>query len=493
MSMSRVALIVILAALEGGVLWLSAGIPPTASPPGGTSRPGFASSPAPSSLVVRPSPSPSRDPESIRRANLERLSRQAETLRQRRFLRPVPTSEQSREEVRRYLERELDKDTDWRSEAARLEVFGFIPVGYPLRERMLDFYTQQVLGYYDPTSGAYHMVRDSSPGLASRALDVGWDMLQPGARLEQQETAMVHELDHALTDQHFGLEKAHEKAKKLKNTDAALAVQCLIEGDATVVMFHAQGEWMKDDCLDAASMANLQWFEELLAGPGFNRFPVYFRVASLFPYLSGAVFVDHYRFPRGWPAVDAMYRRLPASTEQILHPEKYQDAFDAPRAVAWPAAASVAPPGWRIAASDTMGEFQIRVMFESAGFSRPDASAWAAGWGGDSFKVLEPLTPGQPRYAVWVTAWDTEPGARRFESAIKRWAARPRGQDAGASRVAPPAGQSPAKGRATLIERSGRKVVLLLDVPRAEVPRCLGFARAARDMPFRAPGFAGSR
>ena len=42
----------------------------------------------------------------------------------------------------------------------------------------------------------------------------------------------------------------------------------------------------------------------------------------IFPYVAGQTYVATL-LGDGWKAVDAAYARLPASTEQVLHPEKY--------------------------------------------------------------------------------------------------------------------------------------------------------------------------
>ena len=54
--------------------------------------------------------------------------------------------------------------------------------------------------------------------------------------------------------------------------------------------------------------------------------PEYLKQSLVFPYFAGLHFVQRARRQGGWRRVDALYADLPASTEQILHPEKYWDA-----------------------------------------------------------------------------------------------------------------------------------------------------------------------
>ena len=63
--------------------------------------------------------------------------------------------------------------------------------------------------------------------------------------------------------------------------------------------------------------------------------PPILRETLTFPYTTGAFYVQSAQTAGGWAAVDAFYDRMPESTEQILHPEKYA-ANEAPVAVDLP-------------------------------------------------------------------------------------------------------------------------------------------------------------
>ena len=80
---------------------------------------------------------------------------------------------------------------------------------------------------------------------------------------------------------------------------------------------------------------------------------------------------------------------MPESTEQILHPEKYT-AGEAPVAVTLPAdLATRLGTGWTVPLQDTFGEFQLGIWLREAGVAGGDATAAAAGWGGDRLAVVE--------------------------------------------------------------------------------------------------------
>ena len=83
--------------------------------------------------------------------------------------------------------------------------------------------------------------------------------------------------------------------------------------------------------------------------------------------------------------------RCRASTEQILHPEKYA-AGEAPVAVDLPddLATRARRPAGRVPLEDTFGEFQLGDLAARGGRRRRRRpTAAAAGWGGDRLAVLD--------------------------------------------------------------------------------------------------------
>ena len=60
-----------------------------------------------------------------------------------------------------------------------------------------------------------------------------------------------------------------------------------------------------------------------------DRTPAILRDTLTFPYTSGLTYVQAAQAAGGWPAVDAFFKTMPESTEQILHPDKYT-AHEAP-------------------------------------------------------------------------------------------------------------------------------------------------------------------
>ncbi len=144
--------------------------------------------------------------------------------------------------------------------------------------------------------------------------------------------------------------------------------------------------------------------------------PAILRETLLFPYQQGLAFVSTLAGSGGWPAVDRAYGRLPDSTEQILHPEKYL-AGEKPVAVPLDGAAlaKAMGAGWTSTPADTLGEFQLSTWLRENGVPALDAQAAAAGWGGDRIEYLR--GPNGAYALALLTRWDTPKDASEFAAA----------------------------------------------------------------------------
>lgn len=111
---------------------------------------------------------------------------------------------------------------------------------------------------------------------------------------------LIHEMVHALQDQHFGLKKLHDAS----STDADLARAALIEGDATFTMIEVlKKEQPKVSAMLKASLEKAK------------------NLRNTFLYTSGAQYVKRLKDKGGWEAVNARYRFPPDATAAILSPE----------------------------------------------------------------------------------------------------------------------------------------------------------------------------
>ena len=280
-------------------------------------------------------------------------------------------------------------DEEWTEEQLAddnltLRAMGLLTEEQDIRELSEFLYAGQVLGFYDFEEQRMVVVSDAG--------------LTPEAQI-----TYAHEFTHAMQDAAF--DTGTEREGQAEDDDAALARLALEEGDATVAMF----QW---------AFGNLEADE--LAGLGATPLPdttgvPEWMVRQLeFPYLAGATLVSELWASGGWDAVDAAYDDPPASTEQVLHPDKYLDG-EPPVEVADPELAGLMGAGWRDVESSTVGEAMLGIWLEEMGVEADDASVAAAGWGGDRLSVAAGRTAsGRWR---WRIAFDAPGQAAEFDDA----------------------------------------------------------------------------
>ena len=193
-----------------------------------------------------------------------------------------------------------------------LIALGLLPAGADLAALTTAFQNGQIAGFYLPEDGRLYVV--------SRSGGIG----------ATEKTTFAHEYTHALQDQHFPL-LDELGVDKVPQGDRDLGQLALIEGDATVSMTY----WAQKNL---STLELLQLLGSSL-DPGqlqaLNSMPAFLRETALFPYEAGLRFAMQLQMQGGWDAVNAAFATPPASTEQILHPDKYL-AGEAPVAVTLP-------------------------------------------------------------------------------------------------------------------------------------------------------------
>lgn len=282
---------------------------------------------------------------------------------------PPPILIRTREENRRFIEQELDR----RYSAARVEAerkgmvaWGLIPPEYDLRRLFLDLMEEQVSAYYDPRA---------------KVMVLGDWLL-----LEQQQSALMHELVHALQDREIPLDAFIMPDPG--RGDQVLARQALLEGEAVALTFDLL---LKPQGGDFASLPDLAPLREMItsgvSGPTVSAAPRFLQELLIFPYVEGLRFVHEFRKRQPWAGMSALYRDPPRSTTQILHPEKRFAPREDPIPIALPDLKGLLP-GATAVAEDELGEFGLgSVVGQHLGEAAGRAAV--AGWRGDHFSVWE--------------------------------------------------------------------------------------------------------
>jgi hypothetical protein len=365
---------------------------------GPSAAPTDPSTPTPSATAT-PAPSTTPDATPIPDGDLAALYREIED--QVSELRELPAEERleptvlSPDEVRERIREQFEKDNPPDEIAVAeetLKALNLLPADADLGELYVDLLGSQVAGFYDPET--LEMVVVSKSG-------------QVGAT---EKVTFAHEFTHALQDQAFGLDGIDVDA--VGQGDRSLGRLGLVEGDATLAMTLWLSKHLGPDDLQELLKVDPEAQAQLEA------MPAILRETLLFPYQQGLIFVNGIWAGGGWEAVDRAYGRLPDSTEQVLHPEKYE-AGEKPVEVDLDGAALAAAmgDGWSGTPEDTLGEFQLSVWLRENGVKALDASRAAAGWGGDRLAYLR--GPDGAYGLALATAWDSADDTDEFVEAAE--------------------------------------------------------------------------
>jgi len=359
-----------------------------------------------------------------------------------RFASPPKVEVRTSEQVRAFLERELQDSLarqDVASEEAVYKRFALIPDSVDLRAMLVRVLAQQVVGYYDPRSKTLYIV----DGADSASADV----------------TLRHELVHALQDQHVNVDSLERLAGQ---SDRATAAQAALEGEATYAQFGSNGIAMVAP--GAWDRVRQQIRDNMERMPVLADAPFVVRESLLFPYLSGAEFARRVADHGGG---DSLLARLPASTEQVLHADAFYGRDggkpDAPTEVTLPA-----PAVGTTVHSNSFGEFQTRLLFYHHLQDLDDAARASIGWDGDRYAIVR--TP-QGEALAWLVVFDTPQDAAEFYDAMGEVIPK-RYPDAKLGAALPKSitgRQYVAGGGRSLLLRAadvqGRPVVLYVDAP----------------------------
>jgi hypothetical protein len=277
-----------------------------------------------------------------------------------------------------------------------LTMLGLLPPDVRLRELLGESVTEEVAGYYIPRTDTMALLRG-----------VGLDGLAA-------EVTLAHELTHALEDQHFGLEPEQD----LFLRDRAVADTALHEGSATLAMVDYVGLSQGAGEELPADLRN-QVLEQLegISVPASSGLPRYLRESLVFPYGAGGRFVNRIQLRGGWAAVDRAFGDDgPVSSEQIMHPRKYE-LGERPVRVRLRGHRAELPKGARVVGRGDLGEFDTEQFLRNAN-GRGRSEEAAAGWGGSAFELWR--LPGGEEALVMAWAWDTPRDAAEFAAAARR-------------------------------------------------------------------------
>ena len=385
---------------------------------------------------------------------------------------PVEAAVMTREELRAYMLTEMEKEVtpaEWARDTRILHRLGLLKPDEDPKQLVLHMYQSAVAGFYSP---------DTKQLFVIEGLDV-----------EGQQPTMVHELIHALEDQHFDLE-AMEEPYRENDPDRQFAIRCLWEGSA---------EYARRAYQDTYPDVARHYYAASEKNPGqeaqrdmMRTVPTHMLLATLLHYRIGPNFVsqvlDRYGYKEG---MQRLIDDPPTSQEQVLHPWKWFGPHrDLPRTVHFaPALEKTLGEGWTKLDEHSVGEVDLAVYLDyfvgdldgrlderSMGFGRfVDGQSNRAAQGWDAGRTIYLENEKHDMVVIHAFAFDTEKDAddaARFLGAARRkahgdsWKGDGWVRDEQASVTTQSYDFTCEHGRGRILQR-GREVLLLDGAPEA--------------------------
>ena len=235
---------------------------------------------------------------------------------------------------------------------ALLKLLGLLEPDDDLVSLYSDLYGESVAGFYSSEDKEMVLPRSGEEFSAVETL------------------TLLHELVHALTDQHFDFGSKLDELADSQLYDQASGMVSLLEGDAIL------SEVVYVQNLDPSERDRLMREYADFEPPDID-IPLFMELALHFPYDAGFEYVLNSWRAGGWRAVDALYLDPPRSTEEIY--EGARTASTEVMEMRRPAGAL--PEGYEEIYDYTWGFLDILIMFEQV--LGPEAAVQAAtGWGG---------------------------------------------------------------------------------------------------------------
>lgn len=261
---------------------------------------------------------------------------------------------------------------------------GLLPETYELRQTMLEQYPARVLGLYSPASGTVELAEGLSPSLTRAVL--------------------AREVVHALQDQNFSLQEVLTSAtdEKARTLRGVVEGQALLASRQVVGMMPGttNGAGLTGTCPDPFALAH---FDLPLFTPG-SMAGAESPLASL-----GGAFLEQYS--RRFGPTSGALAALPASTEQLIHFEKYVSG-EKPQSLTTVELFSQVGKSWKAVEQTSLGE-----MLTACWLGESLGGLASSGWGNDVLTAFQ--GPNARSMIVWRTVWDSEQDAVEFAGAAR--------------------------------------------------------------------------
>jgi hypothetical protein len=324
----------------------------------------------------------------------------------------------TRAAVEKYLVDRFNDDEDskrmQRGEIV-LKKFGLLDRDFDLKPFMLILLKEQIAGYYDSKTKTVYML----------------DWIEPDA----QKDVLVHELTHALQDQHTDLEKwsdqtppdvshnASEDNEHLAKDEMDTARTAALEGQAMAVFVDYKlkptgRSLTKDPEILDQLQDQMQSSDD---SPVLARAPLLLSESLIFPYKDGLSFEQDVWMDKGRKAAfEGVLDRPPASTWEVINPRVYEQEKQSPVLVL-PNIHSLLDKQYKPYDVGQVGQLDMRILaqiFGGEGAARELTPAWDGGiyWAGQSLSAKTAAEQASTKSValMYLSAWKSASSARAF-------------------------------------------------------------------------------
>ncbi len=281
------------------------------------------------------------------RALVEALMPDVARMRGLEWKRPVPSFALPREKLVEHMLAKIDVDypPEERERDDRvLHRLGLLAPDETLLDIVLAMLRDTVAGFYEPDTGHLYLIE--------------------GPVGEGMKPTLVHELTHALDDQHYDLDGMEDKYED--DPDRQFAGRCLFEGCAVCMQHH-----FEEANPSVAYIATKQQATDESLGAGMQRaisnIPAFLFVSTLLHYRVGPALVGRMTKGSFGDRMAKLWSDPPTTQEQFLHPERWVDPArrDHPRTITMPAdLATALGDGWTSWYGHTVGELDLALSLD---------------------------------------------------------------------------------------------------------------------------------
>ena len=324
----------------------------------------------------------------------------------------------SRAEVEKYLVEKFNDDEDskrmQRGEIV-LKKFGLLDRDFNLKPFMLALLKEQIAGYYDSKTKTVYML----------------DWVDP----ETQKQVLVHELTHALQDQHTDLEKWNDQTPAdpshnvgedndhLAKDELDTARTAALEGQAMAVFVDYSlkptgRSLIKDPEILDQIQSQMSGSED---SPVLARAPLLLSESMLFPYKDGLSFEQDVWMDNGKQAAFAgVLDRPPSSSWEVINPRVYEQGKQSPVLVL-PDIHPLLNKSYKAYDIGQVGQLDLRILaqiFGGEAAARELTPAWDGGiyWAGQKLSAKTPaeLASTNSVALMYLSAWKNKVSAHIF-------------------------------------------------------------------------------